>query len=70
MRTDAPSLLVALSVAIVPAVGCGTTEELGRVGDTLEGKGLRVTVEGVDTSVPVPKADVTRTWTRFSWSVG
>ena len=59
VRTDALLLLLALSVAIAAAAGCGTTEESGSVGDTLEAKGLRVTVEAIDTSVPAPKADVT-----------
>ena len=59
MRTDALPLLLALSFGIAAAAGCGTSKESGHVGDTLEAKGLRVTVDAVDTSVPVPKADVT-----------
>ena len=59
MRTDAPRLLLVLGAALAATAGCGTTEESGVVGDTLEAKGLRVTVEAVDTSVPAPTADVT-----------
>jgi hypothetical protein len=46
----------ALSLA---ALGCGTTEKSGDVGDTLTAKGLEATVQRVDTDVPVPASDVT-----------
>jgi hypothetical protein len=49
-------LLVALAAA---ASGCGSTEESGEVGDVLSAKGLDVSVERVDTAVPVPPDDIT-----------
>ena len=54
------SALTLLVAALAAAVaGCGTTERSGAVGDTLDAKGLEVTVEQVDRSVPVPKNDIT-----------
>ncbi len=47
------------AIALAAAAGCGSTEESGRVGDTLSAKGLQVTVEQVDRSVPAPESDVT-----------
>jgi len=49
-------LLPALALA---AAGCGKTERSGAVGEKLTAKGLAVTVEKVDTAVPVPERDVT-----------
>lgn len=46
-------------VAVALLAGCGTTEKSGSVGDTLTANGLQVTVQRVDTSVPVPANDVT-----------
>jgi hypothetical protein len=55
-RSALTLLVAALGAAVA---GCGTTERSGAVGDTLDAKGLEVTVEQVDTSVPVPKNDIT-----------
>jgi hypothetical protein len=53
-------LILGLALALPSvAAGCGTTEHSGAVGDTLSANGLEVTLEQVDTSVPVPKSDVT-----------
>jgi hypothetical protein len=58
MRTCA--LVLCLIAALAAAIaGCGTTERSGDVGDTLEAEGLEVTVDEVDTQVPVPKSDIT-----------
>ena len=54
MRTRAPLILVVLTLA-----GCGKTEQTGSVGQELTAKGLRVTLEKVDTAVPVPGRDIT-----------
>ena len=53
--------LTAIVVAALAAAvaGCGTTERSGDVGETLSAKGLEVTVEEVDTTVPVPANDIT-----------
>jgi hypothetical protein len=48
-----------LSLLALLVAGCGTTEESGEVGETLSAEGLEVTVERVDTAVPVPRNDVT-----------
>ena len=56
-RTCARSA-VALLAALLLA-GCGTTEKTGVVGETLDAKGLQVTVFEVDTEVPVPEEDIT-----------
>ena len=53
------ALLLTTAIAAAAAWGCGTSEESGDVGDNLSAKGLEVTVERVDTSVPVPASDVT-----------
>ena len=50
---------IAIALAALAVAGCGETDESGEVGDTLSAKGLEVTVEEVDTSVPVPSTDVT-----------
>jgi hypothetical protein len=56
----APRLpVLAVVVAVAALAGCGTTEKSGSVGDTLTAKGIEVTVERVDQSVPVPASDVT-----------
>jgi hypothetical protein len=57
MRTR--GLLLPLVALAAPAAGCGTTEKSGEVGDTLTAKGLEVTVGEVDSTVPMPKSDVT-----------
>jgi hypothetical protein len=44
---------------LAASAGCGTTEESGEIGDTLTAKGLEVTVEEVDASVPANEGDVT-----------
>lgn len=63
LTDSAPRTFIGLRAGIIAAlavaVGCGTTESSGKVGDTLSAKGLEVTVQEVDTSVPVPKIDVT-----------
>jgi hypothetical protein len=46
-------------LAAVAVAGCGKTEESGQVGETLSAEGLEVTVDLVDTAVPVPRNDVT-----------
>ena len=51
-----PACALALAAAIA---GCGTTERSGDVGDTLEAEGIEVTVEKVDTAVPIPENDIT-----------
>ena len=52
--------LFAVSVLTLAAVGCfGTTEESGEIGDVLTAEGLSVSVEKVDTGVPVPANDIT-----------
>lgn len=56
-RTRVPP--ICMLAALAAGAGCGTTEESGRIGDTLSAKGLRVTIERVDTSVPVTEGDVT-----------
>lgn len=56
MRTAARLLLLVLALA---AAGCGKTERTGSVGQELTAKGIRVTVEKVDTAVPVPERDIT-----------
>jgi hypothetical protein len=50
---------IACLVALAAVAGCGSTERSGSVGEKLAAKGLRVTVERVDRSVPVPERDVT-----------
>lgn len=57
MPLRAAILLACAAGALVGA--CGTTEESGDVGETLSAKGLRVTVERVDPSVPANAGDVT-----------
>ena len=52
-------LLSVIIAALAVTAGCGTTESSGKVGDTLSAKGLEVTVQEVDKSVPEPKIDVT-----------
>jgi hypothetical protein len=52
-------LLAACGALALAIAGCGTTEKSGRVGDTLSAKGLRATLDEVDTHVPVPASDVT-----------
>lgn len=49
---------LAVAAAVIGS-GCGTSEESGKVGDTLKAKGLEVTVVDVDTSVPVDAGDIT-----------
>jgi hypothetical protein len=56
---SAPALLAFALAAAAIGAGCGTTEEAGKVGDTLSAKGLEVTVKDVDTSVPVNEGDIT-----------
>jgi hypothetical protein len=53
--------LLSLPIAVLGAllVGCGTTEKSGTVGEALTANGLKVTVDRVDTSVHVPKHDIT-----------
>ena len=48
-----------LAVLALAAAGCGKTEQTGSVGQELMAKGLRVTLEKVDTAVPVPGRDIT-----------
>jgi hypothetical protein len=57
-RTQAPALCV-LALLATGAAGCGKTEHSGDVGDKLSAKGLEVTVERLDTAVPVPARDIT-----------
>jgi hypothetical protein len=52
-------LLAACGALALAIAGCGTTEKSGQVGDTLSAKGLRATLDEVDTHVPVPASDVT-----------
>ena len=52
-------LLSLITASLTVVAGCGTTERSGNLGDTLAAEGLEVTVREVDTSVPVPKVDVT-----------
>lgn len=54
-----PVALAPLLVLLAAGAGCGTTEESGLIGDTLTARGLEVTIEEVDTSVPVNEGDVT-----------
>ena len=56
LKTAAVGCLAAIAAL---GAGCGTTSESGKVGDTLEAKGLEVTVEDVDTAVPVNEGDIT-----------
>jgi hypothetical protein len=44
---------------LAAAPGCGATEESGEIGDVLSAEGLQVSVERVDTRVPVPAEDIT-----------
>ena len=53
------ALLGLLAAALVALSGCGTTEESGEIGDVLSAEGLRVSIEKVDTRVPVPAEDIT-----------
>ncbi len=59
MAVKTRTLILCSLAALVPAAGCGTTEGSGAVGEKLSAKGLEVTVEKVDTAVPVPERDVT-----------
>ena len=52
-------VLCLLALALVPAMGCGKTEESGEIGEVLSAEGLQVSVEKVDTRVPVPANDIT-----------
>jgi hypothetical protein len=54
-----PTSLACLLAACAAILGCGSTEKSGSVGETLSAKGLQVSVERVDTRVPVPADDVT-----------
>jgi hypothetical protein len=58
VKTRASILTFLAALAAAPA-GCGKTERSGDVGEKLSAKGLEVTVEKVDTAVPVPERDVT-----------
>lgn len=60
MDVNTRALTLILCAAITPALAaCGKTERSGSVGDELSAKGLKVTVQRVDTSPPVPAQDVT-----------
>jgi hypothetical protein len=60
MAVKTRALILFLLAAFVPAaVGCGKTERSGAIGEKLSAKGLEVTVEKVDTAVPVPARDIT-----------
>lgn len=53
-------LPAATALALLATTGCGSTvEKSGAVGDKLTAKNISVTVEQVDTKVPVPKRDIT-----------
>ena len=52
-------LAASLVAFAVSASGCGSTEKSGEIGDPLSAKGLDVSVDRVDTKVPVPASDVT-----------
>jgi hypothetical protein len=52
-------ILCLLAGSATTSLGCGKTERSAAVGEKLSAKGLEVTVEKVDTAVPVPKRDVT-----------
>ena len=57
-RRLAAAALLGLMAAITVA-SCGTTEESGEIGDVLSAEGLKVSVEQVDTRVPVSADDIT-----------
>jgi hypothetical protein len=52
-------IFLILGVALAGCSPDGTTDKSGAVGDELSAKGLRVTVQRVDASVPVPARDIT-----------
>ena len=52
-------ILCLVAGSATAAAGCGKTERSGAVGEKLSAKGLEVTVDKVDTAVPVPERDVT-----------
>src|SRR5437764_409102 len=56
-----PGRLVRAMVLVAASglAACGTTTASGRVGFTLSGVGVRVTLERVDRHPPVPRDDVT-----------
>jgi len=53
------SRFLAVLLAALLVAGCGKTEKSGDVGDELTAKGVKVTVQKVDRSVPVPARDIT-----------
>lgn len=57
-RTAALLAGVAALLAVIPS-GCGTDEKSGAVGDRLSVDHVSVTLQKVDTTVPVPERDVT-----------
>lgn len=56
--TRLPAGCLAVCAALL-CTACGKTERSGAIGDELSAKGLRVTVQRVDASPPVPARDVT-----------
>jgi len=54
------ALLTGLAAALaVTTSGCGTDEKSGKVGDRLAVDHVSVTLQRIDTTVPVPEKDVT-----------
>jgi hypothetical protein len=56
MRCVIPGLGALVALAFT---GCGTTSASGRVGSTLSGGGISVTLQRVDLRTPVPSHDIT-----------